>query len=119
MGFTVRSVQCAQYRRSVLGGAGFYRFPESPRSAEPYGIIAVHLPDLAEENAMSENGHPDYPQHKYSFPRGPDRRHSNQIAPPPFITDEGLVMIDRRSHLDRRSSWIRDFFIDFGHWQGH
>ncbi|RIX49591.1 MAG: hypothetical protein D3M94_00890 [Rhodocyclales bacterium GT-UBC] len=68
---------------------------------------------------MSESGHPEYPQHKYVFTRGPDRRHSNHVAPPPFITDEGLVMIDRRSHLDRRSSWIRDFHIDIAHWNGH
>lgn len=118
MGFTVRSVRCAQYRRSVLGGAGFYRFPESSRRVEPYGIINVHVLMLDEEIAMSEKAHPDYPQHKYSFPRGADRRSSRHVAPPPFITNEGLVMIDRRSHIDRRSSWIRDFSIDVGHWDG-
>ena len=41
-----------------------------------------------------------------------DRRVRNLIAPPPFSTRDGQVATDRRSHLDRRAAWIRNFFID-------
>ena len=41
-----------------------------------------------------------------------DRRFCTQLAPPPYSTAEGMVHEDRRSYLDRRSTWIKDFFMD-------
>lgn len=34
--------------------------------------------------------------------RGPDRRAARPAAAPPFITEEGLVLVDRRTNGDRR-----------------
>jgi|APLak6261666328_1056055.scaffolds.fasta_scaffold17836_2 hypothetical protein len=45
-------------------------------------------------------------------PRGPDRRASNRLSPPPYRTADGLVTVDRRSPVDRRACWIRDFILD-------
>jgi hypothetical protein len=36
------------------------------------------------------------------------------MSPPPYRTAEGIVLLDRRSYIDRRSSWIRDFSIEPG-----
>ncbi len=45
-------------------------------------------------------------------PRGPDRRASKRLSPPPYRTADGLVAADRRSPVDRRACWIRDFILD-------
>lgn len=42
-------------------------------------------------------------------PRRTDRRHPQRLQPPPYRTAEGTVDSDRRSYLDRRSAWIRDY----------
>lgn len=44
--------------------------------------------------------------------RGDDRRHSEELVTPPYLTDEGMVLVDRRSHIERRSCWIRQFRLD-------
>jgi hypothetical protein len=47
-------------------------------------------------------------------PRGADRRFCTQLAPPPYSTTDGTVQNDRRAYLDRRASWVKDFFMDIG-----
>lgn len=44
--------------------------------------------------------------------RGEDRRGSDTLSAPPYATGDGLVTVDRRSHLERRSCWIRDFRLE-------
>lgn len=44
--------------------------------------------------------------------RRADRRLCTQIAPPPYETRHGRVLKDRRSAIDRRASWIREFSLD-------
>lgn len=44
--------------------------------------------------------------------RGKDRRTRNDVAPPPYLTREGLIEVDRRSPFDRRATWLREFFIN-------
>ena len=44
--------------------------------------------------------------------RGRDRRSRTGIEPPPFMTREGLIEVDRRSPFDRRATWMREFSID-------
>ncbi|MBL8449340.1 MAG: hypothetical protein JNM32_05380 [Dechloromonas sp.] len=46
--------------------------------------------------------------------RGADRRSGKNVSAPPYSTREGLVMEDRRSHIERRSCWVRSFGIDIG-----
>lgn len=46
--------------------------------------------------------------------RGTERRLRTRMSPPPYRTTEGIVLLDRRSYIDRRSSWIRDFSIEPG-----
>ena len=49
--------------------------------------------------------------------RGWDRRTRNGVEPPPFMTREGLVEVERRSPFDRRATWLREFAIDLpGTW---
>ncbi len=60
-------------------------------------------------NQPSTSSPPDF-----VLKRGSDRRSSNHISSPPYVTGEGLVLVDRRSHLERRSCWIRGFTIDGG-----
>lgn len=43
-------------------------------------------------------------------PRHADRRHRG-LQPPPYRTAGGPVDCDRRSHLDRRADWIRDYVL--------
>ena len=45
-------------------------------------------------------------------PRCADRRVCTHIAPPPYETRQGRVMNDRRSAIDRRASWIREFSLE-------
>ncbi|MFZ2973480.1 MAG: hypothetical protein WA049_12640 [Ferribacterium limneticum] len=45
-------------------------------------------------------------------PRCADRRVCTRIAPPPYETRDGRVMTDRRSAIDRRASWIREFSLE-------
>ncbi|MDP2882702.1 MAG: hypothetical protein Q8N89_14125 [Azonexus sp.] len=45
-------------------------------------------------------------------PRQADRRACTHIAPPPYETRDGRVMTDRRSAIDRRASWIREFSLE-------
>ena len=44
--------------------------------------------------------------------RRTDRRICTHIAPPPYETRDGKVLIDRRSAIDRRASWIREFSLE-------
>lgn len=44
--------------------------------------------------------------------RRAERRASKAVAPPPYETRDGIVLTDRRSSLDRRASWIREFFLE-------
>ncbi|PKO48146.1 MAG: hypothetical protein CVU31_07125 [Betaproteobacteria bacterium HGW-Betaproteobacteria-4] len=44
--------------------------------------------------------------------RRADRRRCTQISPPPYETSSGKVFTDRRSAIDRRASWIREFSLD-------
>lgn len=44
--------------------------------------------------------------------RGADRRVSTHISPPPYETRDGVVLTDRRSAIDRRASWIREYSLE-------
>ena len=44
--------------------------------------------------------------------RRAERRTSKAVAPPPYETSNGMVLTDRRSSLDRRASWIREFSLE-------
>lgn len=44
--------------------------------------------------------------------RGKDRRTRTSIEPPPFMTREGLIVVERRSPFDRRATWVREFSLD-------
>ena len=46
--------------------------------------------------------------------RSGDRRACKQIQPPPYATAEGVVTVDRRSHVDRRAAWVREFSLELG-----
>jgi hypothetical protein len=53
------------------------------------------------------------PQHPANYRvRGSDRRICAGIKQPPYTTRDGLVEYDRRSQLDRRATWLREFSID-------
>ncbi len=41
-----------------------------------------------------------------------DRRCRQRLQPPPYLTADGPIEADRRSYLDRRSAWIRDYVIN-------
>lgn len=61
---------------------------------------------------MTQSDSEDHVERSKMPSRGIERRCRKQISPPPYQTREGTVQSDRRSHMDRRSSWIRDFFIE-------
>lgn len=63
---------------------------------------------------MTQKDTPDHSARWVRPPRGTERRLRTRIAPPPYPTSEGLVLLDRRSYIDRRSTWIRDYSIDNG-----
>ena len=44
--------------------------------------------------------------------RGDDRRRAENLATPPYLTNEGMVLVDRRSYLERRACWIRHFRLE-------
>lgn len=60
----------------------------------------------------------DLPRHVFAnaaiCARSKDRRLCKQILPPPYLTSDGLIATDRRSHLDRRASWLREYSLDIG-----
>lgn len=60
----------------------------------------------------SDHYAPPAPQEALILHRGDDRRRSENLAAPPFLTSEGMVLVDRRSHIERRSCWIRHFHLD-------
>jgi hypothetical protein len=66
--------------------------------------------DLSRVVLMENNrpGQPEFPPRKEC---GNDRRVSTLIDPPPYQTFEGLVTADRRSAVDRRATWIREFYL--------
>lgn len=41
-----------------------------------------------------------------------DRRACTQLMPPPFDTRVGVVAVERRSPLDRRAQWIRQYSLE-------
>ncbi len=55
------------------------------------------------------NDHESNPQRPDYRERGWDRRSRTGIEPPPFMTRNGLVTIERRSPFDRRACWVREF----------
>ncbi|WP_153131096.1 MULTISPECIES: hypothetical protein [Dechloromonas] len=61
---------------------------------------------------MTQHGSPEHTPPMFAFVRGPDRRHCATVSPPPYLTMAGLILHDRRSHLDRRAAWIKNFWID-------
>ena len=46
--------------------------------------------------------------------RGADRRCNILVSSPPFYTREGKILSERRSPIDRRANWIREFSLDSG-----
>jgi hypothetical protein len=42
-------------------------------------------------------------------PSRTERRRPQSLQPPPYRTADGVIELDRRSYLDRRSAWIRDY----------
>ncbi len=46
--------------------------------------------------------------------RGADRRCNTLVSSPPFYTREGKILSERRSPIDRRANWIREFSLDSG-----
>lgn len=44
--------------------------------------------------------------------RGNDRRCNTLVSLPPFYSREGKILTERRSPLDRRANWIREFSLD-------
>lgn len=44
--------------------------------------------------------------------RRTDRRLSTGITSPPYDTRDGMVLSDRRSPIDRRATWIREFSLE-------
>jgi len=44
-------------------------------------------------------------------PRGAERRVRSEMAPAPFSAAEGLVADDRRTHVDRRAAWLREYTL--------
>lgn len=43
-----------------------------------------------------------------------DRRFCTKLSPPPYPTSEGVILNDRRCYIDRRASWIKEFFMNIG-----
>ena len=60
------------------------------------------------------NDHESNPQRPDYRERGCDRRSRTGIEPPPFMTRNGLVTVERRSPFDRRACWVREFSLDIG-----
>ncbi len=60
---------------------------------------------------MNQDHSPDRRASPDLQPRGADRRRRNLLSPPPYQAAEGLVFLDRRSPVDRRASWIKDFAL--------
>lgn len=54
---------------------------------------------------------PDESNLKPLKPRGEERRVRSEIAPPPFAAAEGEVPVDRRTHVDRRAAWLREYTL--------
>jgi len=52
---------------------------------------------------------PSLPIHRT---RGADRRRNTVVSLPPFYGCEGKILAERRSPMDRRANWIREFSID-------
>ncbi len=44
--------------------------------------------------------------------RGADRRGNKLVSSPPFYTREGKILTERRTPIDRRANWIREFSVD-------
>jgi hypothetical protein len=61
---------------------------------------------------MTQNGSPESAATRAFRPRTGERRQRRRLLPAPYRTEQGLVAADRRTYLDRRSAWIRDFSID-------
>ena len=48
-------------------------------------------------------------------PRGTERRVRSEMTPPPFAAAEGQVDEDRRTHVDRRAAWLREYTLKLEH----
>ncbi len=53
----------------------------------------------------------DYADEAGKRRRGPDRRASKLLKAPPYATCDGIATLDRRSPVDRRAMWIREFSL--------
>jgi hypothetical protein len=71
-----------------------------------HGIIAI--PSWFFEEPFMEDKMSDAIHQK----RRSERRVCTHIAPPPYQTRNGMVLTDRRSAMDRRSTWIREFSLE-------
>lgn len=58
---------------------------------------------------MTEQGSSGNRGVRFHQPWRTDRRRPQCLQPPPYYTAQGMVDSDRRSYLDRRSAWIRDY----------
>lgn len=47
--------------------------------------------------------------------RGTERRVRSEMTPTPFTAAEGLVAEDRRTHVDRRAAWLREYTLRLDH----
>ncbi|HMT81765.1 MAG TPA: hypothetical protein PKD66_15455 [Azonexus sp.] len=61
-----------------------------------------------------EDSNQDKPRSLPQRTRGADRRCNTLVSSPPFYTREGKILSERRSPIDRRANWIREFSLDSG-----
>jgi len=68
-----------------------------------HGLRKKDMATMTEQGSTRGNGARSYRAART------ERRRPQSLQPPPYRTAEGLVDIDRRSYIDRRSAWIRDY----------
>lgn len=68
---------------------------------------------------MTEQGSTKKGGARFGRPWRMDRRCPQRLQPPPFRTAEGVIHVDRRSYLDRRSAWILDYQITIDDGETH
>ncbi len=61
---------------------------------------------------LTEQGSTKNRAARFRRPWRPDRRRAKCLLPAPYRTADGLIDSDRRSYLDRRSAWIREYLIN-------
>ena len=92
----------------------FYRVSGPTRAAcspgNQCGIISRQVTDQRGVK-MLESGFQNRSARNSNGAWNVDRRAVCIISPPPYRTTDGEVDVDRRSCIDRRSNWIRDFVM--------